>query len=191
MVLSAIKLLVTRGLRWHRIKLAYLRGMRPDELEQLVRLCWCEVLQHHVYVSAVEDINGLRRMGYRQVLLSGTIYPLAKVLADELLLPDIIAAEPEIIDHRYTGSLIRPHPHGKWKVRYAEAWLEAKGLDWSTVTAVADHRDDYPLLERAARAVVVCPQQGVSSARVRKGWVSVSPLQRGRLSEVLAGADKP
>ena len=90
---------------------------------------------------------------------------------------EIIAAEPEIVNQRYSGRLIEPHPHGEYKALYAERWLEQNNLSWDRVVALANHGNDRYLLEKASRGIAVHPDQKLRQIAKQQGWPIADNLE--------------
>lgn len=155
---------------WYRVKVAYLRDETPARFDEWVEGCWRDTLESRLLPGAVDAVSRLTDRGVRQVILSGTIEPLARRLAAHLKLNDVIAATPEIRGDTYTGALTEPHPHSMHKVRYAERWLDTEGMSWERAVALADHPDDRYLLRRAGIPVAVNPLPELEKEARRNGW---------------------
>jgi phosphoserine phosphatase len=156
-------------LPWHGLKLAYLRGESVSDVDQWIEEWWPSALAS-IKPGAQKALLSLRDAGVQQVLLSGTLQALGGRLALEWGISDVIAAQPEFSKDRYTGSLVEPHPHGRFKVTYAERWLRERNIDWSDVIALADHEGDQFLLERAGVAVAVNPRAELATMARERGW---------------------
>ncbi len=163
--------------KWYQIKLAYLRNQSAGDVDQWIQLCWEESIKGNLFDGARQVISKLADTGARQVLLSGTLKPLAAPLMTYLGIHEIIAAEPEIINERYTGRLIEPHPHGKYKALYAERWLSENNLTWENVTALANHYKDRYLLQKASRALAVHPDHELQQLAQQQGWPVANNLR--------------
>jgi HAD superfamily phosphoserine phosphatase-like hydrolase len=156
---------------WHRVKLAYLAGMEERDVAGLIERCWEAQIVPALRPGALAALGAAARRGAAQVLLSGTIEPLARRLARHLHVSEVIAARPEVIGGRYTGGLETVHPHGRHKVERAGAWLARAGWGWERTVAVADHVRDRHLLGRVAIAVAVEPGFRLRRAARRRGWL--------------------
>lgn len=169
----------------YQIKLAYLRNQKVSEVESWIQRCWQESIKQNLFDGARQVITQLANTGARQVLLSGTLKPLASPLMKYLGIDEIIAAEPEIVNQRYSGRLIEPHPHGEYKTLYAERWLEENNLSWDKVTALANHVNDRYLLKKASRAIAVHPDKKLRQIAKRQGWPIANHLSE--LHVILTG----
>jgi HAD superfamily phosphoserine phosphatase-like hydrolase len=177
-ILKTIRNIATLSFRvpppaWYQVKLAYLRGFFKAEIEDWFRECFIHDIQPAMYSGASTAIRKLQIENVRQVLLSGTPRPFAEQIALHFGLSDIIAAEPEFVDARYSGRLLRHHPHGQFKALYLEDWLTERGYGWTQVAALADHYDDRFLLDKAAVAIAVNPSPQLKRVAVNAGWAIV------------------
>ncbi|MCH7879835.1 MAG: HAD family phosphatase [candidate division Zixibacteria bacterium] len=161
----------------YQIKLAYLRNQKVGEVETWIQRCWDESIKQNLFDGARQVITQLANTGARQVLLSGTLKPLASPLMTHLGIDEIIAAEPEIVNQRYSGRLIEPHPHGEYKALYAERWLAANDLSWDRVVALANHGNDRYLLKKASRAIAVHPDQKLRQIAKHQDWPIANNLK--------------
>jgi len=162
--------------KWYQVKLCYLRGLRAEELNHHVESCWQETLRSALLPGAEGVIQHFRSDDYRQVLLSGTILPLARQVGTRLGISDIIAAEPEIHNGVYTGRTVAEHPHGLTKVTLAEDWLARSNHTWNDTIAIANHWQDRFLLEASATAIAAHPDNKLRAHARTYGWQVVDNL---------------
>lgn len=160
---------------WYKMKVAYLRGLTVDEVDDYFARCWSERIEDNLFPGCTGAVQQLRQRHIRQVLLTGGPRPLAKRVAQHLGVDDLIAADPVITNSRYTGAVTEPHPRGKRKVAFADRWLRQNKLDWKQTVALGNHLDDRYLLERATIAVAVNPDNQLRQLADRKGWPCIDP----------------
>jgi HAD superfamily phosphoserine phosphatase-like hydrolase len=170
---SALRLATDFPPKWHKVKACYLRGKPVDRVAGLVDACWTESILPDVSRAAVDAVHQLRDLGATQLLQSGTLRPLADKMASHLGIADVIAADLEIRDDRYTGRLVKPHPIDERKMLYADEWLIERGLNWDNTVAIADHWGDRYMLERSDLAIVVCPMRQLRDMAKRMGWIVI------------------
>lgn len=162
--------------RWYQLKALYILGQTPDRVREWVDACFAEVITRRIRPQAAETVAALRESGVRQILLSGTLQPLAERLAAHFGLTDVIAGEPELTRGRYSGRLVRPHPRAEQKALQAERWLNHNNLHWENTVAIANHIDDYALLERTATAVAAFADPRLTNHARRRQWPLVLDL---------------
>lgn len=95
--------------------------------------------------------------------------PIAALLGVEHLL----ASEPECLDGRFTGRLLRANFQAG-KVTRLREWIAELGLQPEGITVYSDSRNDIPLLELADRAVAVDPDPVLREQAERRGWAVIS-----------------
>lgn len=170
---------------WHELKLMYLCGKPVELVQPWVEACWKESIQPELYPGMIEAIRQLRSDGVVQVMLSGTPRQLAEPLMKMLELEDLIAAEPEIRNNKYTGRLVAPHPRGRRKADLAGAWLKDHGYRWNQTIAIADHWDDRFLLEQARTSIVVHPDDRLRKHATRDGWTIIEDITKSSLLTII------
>ncbi len=162
--------------KWYQVKLCYLRGLTIEEIARHAKSCWQETLRSTVFNGGEESVRRFEDSGSRQVLLSGTILPLASQIGRHLGISDIIAAEPEISAGVYTGRTVAEYPHGVTKVTLAENWLERNNCTWGNTIAIANHWQDRFLLENAKTAIAAHPDDRLRKYATTKRWPIVYDL---------------
>lgn len=184
----AFKQCLTRSPMWYRLKLMHLRGAHVEDVRSLAERFFREVAQSRLRPGLTQAITSLNDMNNTQVLLSGTPEFLARPVADHLGVQDVIAAQPEIIESRLTGSLTRRHPFGKHKLEAAAAWLADHGYGWQRTAAIADHWRDRYLLRAVERAIVVNPGRRLAREAARRDWGVVSlPAEPDDVANLMTG----
>jgi HAD superfamily phosphoserine phosphatase-like hydrolase len=170
-VINVIKIFLTGGWRgWYRLKVAYLKGLRVEDVERWAQACYETEIAPSLYRSMQQGLAMLRERGIEVVLLSGSLNILAKFVSEDWGTGEFKAAEPAIERGRYTGGLREPHPYGRRKVEFARRILERRRLEWGRIGALADHRSDKFLLLKVARAIVVNPRSELSQLCDERGW---------------------
>ncbi len=176
-VLSFLRLVLRLPLpKWYQLKLCYLQGATLADTNSQAESCWRDELEAKLFPGAQEAIAHFSSANIKQVILSGTIMPLANQLAKRLKIDEVIAAEPECVDGRYSGRTSRAHPHGVVKVTRAEEWLDEHGFDWSKTIAIANHFDDRFLLEKCGLPVAAHPDDKLRAYANERGWMIVDDL---------------
>ncbi len=163
--------------KWYQLKLCYLKGISVTNLEAWAKSCWLEELESKLFADAQDAIGRFTDLEARQVILSGTIMPLAKQLASHFGITEIIAANPEVRDGVCTGRTVAAHPHGEVKVERVAEWLSKKNEKWSSVIAIANHWDDRFLLERSGTPIAAHPDEKLRAYAIKQGWLIVDELR--------------
>lgn len=176
LALSALRLACHWPPRIHRMKLPYVRGAAIDHVAEWVEAWWHEAGEQSLLPGASRTLQSMRARGMSLLLLSGTSDFLAARLARHIGVTEVLAGRSEIVEGRYTGRLLSPHPHGRYKLEYAEAWRAGR-VPWQNICALGDHEGDLHLLAQAGLPVAVNPRPQLLAEAQRRGWIVVNDLE--------------
>lgn len=98
-------------------------------------------------------------------------------IAKEFGIENLIATEPEQVNGQFTGKVVGVPSFREGKVARLNAWLQARGLNWQSITEswfYSDSLNDLPLLERATHAVAVDPDPILRAHADNHGWPVIS-----------------
>ena len=98
-------------------------------------------------------------------------------IAEEFGIENLIATEPEQVNGQFTGNIIGVPSFREGKVTRLDAWLQARGLDWKSITEswfYSDSLNDLPLLERVTHPVAVDPDPILRAHADKHGWPVIS-----------------
>ena len=98
-------------------------------------------------------------------------------IAKEFGIENLIATEPEQVNHQFTGKVVGVPSFREGKVARLDAWLQARGLNWQSITQswfYSDSLNDLPLLERVAHPVAVDPDPTLRAHADKQGWPVIS-----------------
>ncbi len=168
-----IKGLKTTPREWLQLKLMYLNGLSIDAAQELIEMCWDDVMSKRLKSDIVKIVRWFQNRGDRVVLLSGTPRPLALPLMKTLGISEIICVEPETQDGKYTGRLKGIHPRGQRKVAAAQTWLRQNDCRWNQTVALANHGDDRFLLEAVKFPIAVYPDEKLRKFANHNEWMII------------------
>jgi len=118
-LLFLVRYLPTGGIVTVKKNKAYLCGLRADEIAALAREFVQTRLRKRLFAPAVQRLEQHRRRGDTVVLMSGTLEPIARALADELHVRHVCAT---LCSERHGVYLAQPpetHPYGAAKLSLA------------------------------------------------------------------------
>ena len=98
-------------------------------------------------------------------------------IAEEFGIENLIATEPEQVNGQFTGEVIGVPSFREGKVTRLDAWLQARGLNWKSITEswfYSDSLNDLPLLERVTYPVPVDPDPILRAHADKQGWPVIS-----------------
>lgn len=178
-------LLLRWPLRAKNSKLFYLRGQAVDQVQSWIEEAWSCEIKRRIYAGWGPAIEWLKSRDAHILLLSGTPGPLAEPLMRHFQISDALCAAPEIMDQRYTGRLLRPHPKSRLKVAYAEEWLRVRGFHWEDTVAIANDWPDRFLFSRA-KPIAVHPSKRLVRLAYQRHWpVVMDPEKIGEVVKVI------
>lgn len=153
---------------------AYLTGLESADVRSLAATFVNAKVVPHLFEPMVERLREHQRHGHTVVLLSGTLDPIARALADALKVAHVSATVGRERDGRYLAQPPACHPFDITKLTLAERLAGELGGDLQQASAYGDSRHDLPLLERVGHAVAVLPDSGLLAVAVDRGWEVVA-----------------
>lgn len=169
----------------------YLRGL-PEALAEMWQrsLMWSEhpgeVFSNPrlaFFADAISRMKWHAARRHRLFLLSGTLAPLAQIVAARLSPQldcgiEVVASELEIQDHSWTGRLAGPHISRQQKALAIERLADSHGLALGDCFAYANSFDDLAALNSVGRPQVVNPDRKLLRHATQLHW----PILRWRLT---------
>jgi HAD superfamily hydrolase (TIGR01490 family) len=125
--------------------------------------------------------------GHHVFLVSGTLLPLAKVLARWLRgSVEVRATALRLVDGLWSGSLEGNHMSGREKALAIGKIANRRGLSLADSFAYGNHLDDLSMLESVGKPVVVNPGLRLKRIAGRRGWpiVEWESLREARAATV-------
>lgn len=158
---------------FYRFSLAPLMLKSLAEWEPLRQRFVQEQIAPRVARLAPELLARHRAEGDTLVITTATQRFITEPIAELLGVEHLLASEPERLDGRFTGRLLRANFQAG-KVTRLKEWIAERRLTPDGITAYSDSRNDIPLLELADRAVAVDPDPVLREEAERRGWAVIS-----------------
>jgi HAD superfamily hydrolase (TIGR01490 family) len=148
----------------------YFRGLSVDDLtafsEEMVR----RSVVPAVPAEARGEIEGLRRRGFRVLLVSGApdcmLPPLALALDADAAVGTVLETREE----RCTGRVVGDHLYGPAKTRILKSMAGELSLDFGRSAVYANDATDAEHMRLFGTAVAVNPRPGLLKEAARRGW---------------------
>jgi phosphatidylglycerophosphatase C len=112
-----------------RIIRMLLAGRSEDELRSRGELYARDLLVGGLRPMLLDRLHRHHHRGHRTVIVSASLVYYLEPLARELGMEHVIAVEPEVVDGRLTGALVRPNVRAEQKAVQLREWLGAHGLE--------------------------------------------------------------
>jgi HAD superfamily hydrolase (TIGR01490 family) len=182
-LLFMLRYLPIGGIHTPRKNKAYLSGLRVAEIDVLAREFVAERLMPRLYEPAVQRLKQHLNRGDVVVLMSGTLYPIARALADQLGVGYVCAT---LMSQRNAVYLAQPpeiHPYDAAKLNIVMRLAREHGFELKDVAAYGDSKRDLFLLSAVGEPVAVRPDGALLSVALRNDWEVMS--ERPRTSSAL------
>lgn len=143
-----------------------------DSEAEMIAKCDVWYREHvapHVAPAARVAIEHHRREGHTIVLATGSTVYAARPVARGIGIEHVLATELEVTGGTFTG---KPSAlcFGQHKVKLAEQWAAANGIDLAKSYFYSDSFNDLPMLERVGTAIAINPDARLRRHAQRRGW---------------------
>lgn len=168
---STVRRMAERGM-------AVLRGVRVDELREIVAEAMEPVLKPLVYAEALDLAASHAAAGERTYIVSGALEEVVQALALELGFDGAVGSSCGRVDGVYTGRLERAL-YGSAKADALDELAARDELDLHRSAAYSDSHTDLAFLERVGNPVAVNPDRELRKLAVARGWPVLRFRRRG------------
>jgi HAD superfamily hydrolase (TIGR01490 family) len=145
------------------------RGIDAARLDAVVSDALETVLLPRVFAGAWDALQAHQRAEEPVFLVSSAPLELVEQLGDAVGATDVAATEAEVVDGRYTGSLLG-YCYGPAKYTAVQTLAARHGIDLQRSTAYADSFADAPMLGAVGHPVCVNPDRELRALAQRRGW---------------------
>jgi HAD superfamily hydrolase (TIGR01490 family) len=146
------------------------RGLSRQWMESRAAEMCAAVLMPAVYPGARALIQRDRALGYRTVLLTGSLDFAVAPFLDRIGMDEAVTNQLEFRDGTATGALLDPIIAGPEKVA-AMARLQGKyNVESARCKAYSDSFSDAPMLEAVGMPAAVNPDRRLRALAVERGW---------------------
>jgi len=159
---------------------AYLVGLETADITALAADFVAREALPRLYEPVLQRLQQHLRAGDTVALLSGTLEPIARALAQHLGVQHVRATECAQRDGRYLARPPVVHPFGALKVDVAKELAAQLGAELGLATAYADSAHDLELLEAVGVAVAVRPDRTLLRAAQAKAWDVIPAAAPGK-----------
>lgn len=123
-----------------------------------------------LYPQALRKLEEHRRKGHRIGIVSGSLEPVLKPLADALGADILLATEPEMDDGRMTGRLVGAPLNGEHKGAALRRLSDSDDVDLDQCYAYGDSYADKQFLESVGHPVAINPDRRLRKLAESRGW---------------------
>ena len=124
--------------------------------------------------KAIDLIEDHRNMGHELLIITATNSFITAPIAKLFSVDNLIAAEPEMLDGKYTGKLSGTPSYAEGKVTRYEQWLQENNFEATTSWFYSDSHNDIPLLNKVTHPIAVDPDDVLKSEAEKQDWPIIS-----------------
>jgi len=158
---------ISEGRGWNR---SYLRRMFGVRFREFAAEFAGNELAKAVRPWLAEMVIALSEAGWKTILMTASLEPLASAVAEGLPFDRIVASVPEENDGRLTGKLSGPRPWGREKVILAQRECAGMSMPLDSCMALGDSSSDRHLLESCGYPIAVCPDRKLRAIASERSW---------------------
>jgi HAD superfamily hydrolase (TIGR01490 family) len=150
--------------------LAFIKGHRASELEELAEEIFDEAMAHRIWPGTRALAQLHLDQGQRVWLVTAAPIEIARIIAGRLGLTGALGTVSEQVAGVYTGRLVGEMLHGQAKAEAVAALAERESLDLRRCSAYSDSYNDLPMLNLVGDPVVINPDNRLRDHARAHGW---------------------
>ena len=153
-----------------RFAFSFLAGLGINEFESYVNEFCNEVLSKRLYSESLQIITDHVAQGHKVILVSNSMEPLVKKIAEMVGASDYIASTLETRNGKYTGAILNV-VYGENKVDSVKTYLYLHNISVLDESwAYGDHYSDVPILSITDHPYAVNPDRKLKKYSRLQGW---------------------
>jgi len=143
---------------------------RKERLTTMRRRVLEALLASHQPLGAYELIDHSRKLGLRQVVITGALDLSVKPLMDYLGITDFVTNRLEFVNGMATGRLLPPVMAAATKASWIRTFTERERISLSDSYAYTDSMSDLPMLSIVGHPAVVNPDMRLRQTALHHDW---------------------
>ncbi|MFV1871720.1 MAG: HAD family hydrolase [Oleiphilus sp.] len=145
-----------------------------EELKRLRQAFYESKIKPIMLPKAFELLQQHRAKGDYLLIITATNRFVTELIAEGFGVDDLIATEPEIINHRYTGKIQGTPSFQEGKISRLNEWLESNHHSLSGAFFYSDSHNDVPLLNIVDNPIAVDPDDTLKQLSLNNKWPILS-----------------
>jgi HAD superfamily hydrolase (TIGR01490 family) len=146
------------------------KGESEDRLRFFADQLFEEVLKPAIFPGAFELIEKSRRLGLRQVVVTGALDISVKPLMQHLGIKEYASNHLEFVNGIATGRLLPPVLAAATKASWIRTFAEREGISLSDSYAYTDSMSDLPMLSVVGHPAAVNPDMRLKQTALHHDW---------------------
>jgi len=146
------------------------KGLSEDRLRFFSEDLFEEVLKPAVFPGTFELIKTSKKIGQKQVVLTGALDFTVAKLMDYLGIDDFVANRLEFVNGYATGRILPPVMASATKAKWMREYAEKNDINLSESYSYSDSISDLPMLSIVGHPVAVNPDFRLKQTAVQHDW---------------------
>jgi HAD superfamily hydrolase (TIGR01490 family) len=146
------------------------RGMHRDRLIGLADDLFEVTLKPSIFTQAESLIKTTRELGYRNVLVTGTLDFTIRPIALHFGIDEVICNRLEFRNHIATGRVLPPLLAQNQKALSISEYAARENIDLARSCAFSDSSADVPMLSAVGNPVATNPTRRLRRVAIRNNW---------------------
>lgn len=146
------------------------KGESQDRLRFFSEELFEEVLKPAIFSGTPDLIKDSKRLGLKQVVITGALDFTVEKLMDYLGIDDFVANRLEFVNGYATGRLLPPVMASATKAKWIREYAEREGISLSDSFAYSDSISDLPMLSIVGHPAVINPDFRLRQTALQHDW---------------------
>jgi len=145
-------------------------GESEDRLRYFSQELFEDVLKPAIYDGTPELIAQTKKLGQRQIVITGALDFTVKPLIDYLGIDELAANRLEFVNGYATGRLLPPVMASATKAKWIREYAERENINLSDSFAYSDSISDLPMLSIVGHPVAINPDFRLKQTALQHDW---------------------
>ncbi|MEJ7862803.1 MAG: HAD-IB family hydrolase [Pyrinomonadaceae bacterium] len=146
------------------------KGESKDRLRYFSEELFEQVLKPAIYPGTLDLIKGSKKLGLKQVVITGALDFTIERLVDYLGIEDFAANRLEFVNGYATGRLLPPIMASATKAKWMREYAERNDINLSDSYAYSDSISDLPMLSIVGHPAAVNPDFRLKQTALQHDW---------------------
>jgi len=146
------------------------KGQSEDRLRYFAQELFEDVIKPAVFPGSYELIDQSRKLGLRQVVITGALDLSVKPLMEHLGIREYVTNRLEFVNGMATGRLLPPVMAAATKASWIRTYTEREGISLSDSYAYTDSMSDLPMLSIVGHPAVINPDMRLRQTALHHDW---------------------
>lgn len=146
------------------------KGQSEDRLRYFAQELFEDVIKPAVFPGTYELIDKSRKLGLRQVVITGALDLSVKPLMEHLRITEYVTNRLEFVNGMATGRLLPPVMAAATKASWIRTYTEREGISLSDSYAYTDSMSDLPMLSIVGHPAVINPDMRLRQTALHHDW---------------------